>query len=172
MKYHRQQNKCNPKCAYLPISKLHSILAVANLLAHNNKSWIYYCGQTFITAWQFFWQSEKFGGNIYFACDCTRSQLNWRTSEVTIAGEWIRRRMSDRKIIYFAGDGRYMGSLHYPFTWVQFGGVFTLCCLHYVFRRFFLYITYSMYTYIQCFSQIGLAWKFTAFAGKVSYTIL
>ena len=27
------------------ISKLHSILAVANLLAHNNKSQICYCGQ-------------------------------------------------------------------------------------------------------------------------------
>ena len=42
----RQQNKCYPpppKCVYLPISKLHSILAVANLLAHNNI--ICYCGQ-------------------------------------------------------------------------------------------------------------------------------
>ena len=29
----------------LPISKLHSNLAVANLLAHNNKSQICYCGQ-------------------------------------------------------------------------------------------------------------------------------
>ena len=27
-----------PKGVYLPISKLHSILAVANLLAHNNKT--------------------------------------------------------------------------------------------------------------------------------------
>ena len=34
-----------PKGVYLPISKLHSILAVANLLAHNNKSQISYCGQ-------------------------------------------------------------------------------------------------------------------------------
>ena len=34
-----------PKCVYLPISKLHSILAVANLLAHNNISQICYCGQ-------------------------------------------------------------------------------------------------------------------------------
>ena len=34
-----------PKGVYLPISKLHSILAVANLLAHNNKSQICYCGQ-------------------------------------------------------------------------------------------------------------------------------
>ena len=34
-----------PKGVYLPISKLHSILAIANLLAHNNKSQICYCGQ-------------------------------------------------------------------------------------------------------------------------------
>ena len=34
---HRQQNKCYPKGTYLSISKLHSILAVANLLAHNKK---------------------------------------------------------------------------------------------------------------------------------------
>ena len=36
--YHEQQNKCYPppKGFYLPISKLHTILAVANLLAHNN----------------------------------------------------------------------------------------------------------------------------------------
>ena len=34
-----------PKGTFLPISKLHSILAVANLLAHNNKSQIGYCGQ-------------------------------------------------------------------------------------------------------------------------------
>ena len=34
-----------PKGSYLPISKPHSILAVANLLAHNNKSQICYWGQ-------------------------------------------------------------------------------------------------------------------------------
>ena len=34
-----------PKGVYLPISKVHSILAVANLLAHNNKSRFCYCGQ-------------------------------------------------------------------------------------------------------------------------------
>ena len=43
--HHRQQNICYPNGVYLPISKLHSILAVANLLAHNNKSQICYCGQ-------------------------------------------------------------------------------------------------------------------------------
>ena len=31
-----------PKGVYLPISKLHSILAVANLLAHNNITISYY----------------------------------------------------------------------------------------------------------------------------------
>ena len=41
---HLQQNKWYPpKGLYLLISKL--ILAVANLLAHNNKSQICYCGQ-------------------------------------------------------------------------------------------------------------------------------
>ena len=34
-----------PKGVQLPISKLRSILAVANLPAHNNKSQICYCGQ-------------------------------------------------------------------------------------------------------------------------------
>ena len=34
-----------PKGVYLPILKLHSILAVANLLAHNNISQVCYCGQ-------------------------------------------------------------------------------------------------------------------------------
>ena len=33
---HQQQNKWYPKGVYLPISKLHSILAIRNLLAHNN----------------------------------------------------------------------------------------------------------------------------------------
>ena len=33
------------KGVYLPISKLHPIVAVANLLAHNNISQICYCGQ-------------------------------------------------------------------------------------------------------------------------------
>ena len=33
-----------PKGAHFPISKLHSIFAVANLLAHNNIGKICYCG--------------------------------------------------------------------------------------------------------------------------------
>ena len=44
-KNHRQQNKCYPKGVYLLISKLHSILAVVNLLAHNNENQIYECSQ-------------------------------------------------------------------------------------------------------------------------------
>ena len=46
-----------PKGFYLPISKLHLILAIANLLAHNNK-WFCYYGQV-----------KTFGGTIYFAVD-------------------------------------------------------------------------------------------------------
>ena len=42
--YHHQQNNVTPKGVYVPISKLHSILAVANLLARNNMSQICYCG--------------------------------------------------------------------------------------------------------------------------------
>ena len=40
--YHKQQNKWYPKGVFLPISKLHSILAVANLLVHNNMTMSYY----------------------------------------------------------------------------------------------------------------------------------
>ena len=40
--YHQQQNKWYPKCFYLPISKLHFILAVPNLLAHNIITISYY----------------------------------------------------------------------------------------------------------------------------------
>ena len=44
--YHRQQNKgYPPKSVYISIWKLHSILAVANLLAHNNICKICYCDQ-------------------------------------------------------------------------------------------------------------------------------
>ena len=56
-----------PKGVYLPISKLHSILAVANLLAHNNKSQICYCGQISLQSAAVNCSfSDTFGGNIYF----------------------------------------------------------------------------------------------------------
>ena len=54
-----------PKGDYLPISKLHSILAVANLLAHNNKSQICYCGQISLQSAAVNCSfSDTFGGNI------------------------------------------------------------------------------------------------------------
>ena len=65
-----------PKSVHLPISKLHSILAVANLLAQNNLSQIWYCCQISLqsaavncnfsgkTIWHLL-------GNIYFAGDGT-----------------------------------------------------------------------------------------------------
>ena len=56
--YHRRQNKCYPQGVYLPISKLHSIIAEANLLANNNKSQICYCGQISL-------QSAAFHSNFY-----------------------------------------------------------------------------------------------------------
>ena len=50
-----------PKVVYLPISKLHSIVAVANLPTHNNISQIsLQSAAVFLT---------PFGGNIYFAGD-------------------------------------------------------------------------------------------------------
>ena len=66
-----------PKGGCLPISKLHSILAVANLLAHNNKSQICYCGQISLQSAAVNCSSSDnltflgFGGNIYFAGDGT-----------------------------------------------------------------------------------------------------
>ena len=62
-----------PKGVYSPISKLHSILAVANLLAHNNKSQICYCGQISLQSAAVNCSfSDTFGANIYFAGDGTR----------------------------------------------------------------------------------------------------
>ena len=42
--YYHQQNKCYPKGIYVPISKLHSILAKTNLLVHNKICQICHCG--------------------------------------------------------------------------------------------------------------------------------
>ena len=73
--YNDQQNKCYLKGVYLPFSKLHSILAVANLLAHNNKSQICYCGQISLQSAavyrNIFDNLTSLGGNIYFAGDGT-----------------------------------------------------------------------------------------------------
>ena len=69
--YHRQQINVTPNGVYLPISKLHSILAVANLLAHNNKSQICYCGQISLECAAVNYNLIPSGGNIYFAGDGT-----------------------------------------------------------------------------------------------------
>ena len=59
-----------PKGVYLPVSKLHSILVVANLLAHNNKSQICYCGQISLQSAAVNCSfSDTFGGNIYSSGD-------------------------------------------------------------------------------------------------------
>ena len=53
-----------PKDVYLPISKLHSILAIANLLAHNNLSLL--CAMA---------QLNTFEGTIYFALGGTINEV-------------------------------------------------------------------------------------------------
>ena len=59
-----------PKGVYIP--KLHSILAVVNLLAHNNKSQICYCGQISLQSAAVNCSfSDTFRGTIYFAGDGT-----------------------------------------------------------------------------------------------------
>ena len=80
--FERKQNECTiaskinvaPKGVKFPISKLHSILAVANILAHNNISQICYCGQVSLLSDVVncsFSKSYSFGGNNYFAGDGT-----------------------------------------------------------------------------------------------------
>ena len=70
--YHRQQNKCYPKGVYLPISKVDLILAVVNLLTHNSKSQICYCGQISLQSAAVNCSfSDTSGGTIYFAGDAT-----------------------------------------------------------------------------------------------------
>ena len=69
-----------PKNVYLTISKQHSTLAVANLLAHNNISQICYCVKFHYKVLQLtavFWQSDIFGVPFIFLamvhnlCTCT-----------------------------------------------------------------------------------------------------
>ena len=77
-----QANQCTiasrinvtPKGVNLPGSKPHSILAKANLLAHNNISQICYCGQILSQSGAVNCSFDTFGGNIYFAGDGTLSQ--------------------------------------------------------------------------------------------------
>ena len=60
----------------MSISKLNSILAAANLLAHNNISQICYCGQISLQSGAAIWQSGTFGSNIYFAGDGTSKNIS------------------------------------------------------------------------------------------------
>ena len=64
------------KGVYLPISKLHSILAIANLLAHNNINQICYCGkislQSAAVTCSFSDNRTSCVGSIYFAGEGTR----------------------------------------------------------------------------------------------------
>ena len=66
-----------PKAVHLPISKLQSILAITNLLTHNNISQICYCGQiSLLSAAVNCSFSDNihyttFRGTIYFAGDGT-----------------------------------------------------------------------------------------------------
>ena len=71
-------NKCYQKCYQI---KLHSILAVANLLAHNNRSQICYCSQISLQSAAVncsFTKSDTSGGNIYFAGDGISAQDSYK----------------------------------------------------------------------------------------------
>ena len=118
--YHRQQNKwypqsvnliCTiaskingtPKGVHLPISKLHSIVAVANLLTRNNKSQICNSGQKSL-------QSDTFGGNIYFAGEGTKK---YSKSHCPVCTCWGFLRTAcpgmERPAVVFWCPGRGMG---------------------------------------------------------------
>ena len=75
--FHYKQNKCYPQS--LPISMLDSIFAVANLLAHNNISQVYYCGQISLGSAEvncsFSDNLSPFGGTNYFSFTGTHNLL-------------------------------------------------------------------------------------------------
>ena len=83
-----------PKCVYLPILKLHSILAVANLLPHNNISQICYCGQISLQSaavnCSFSDNLTIMEGNIFFAGDGTNSKIVTRNMVVRDYSLWSR----------------------------------------------------------------------------------
>ena len=74
--YHQQQNNVSLKDVYLSYSKLYSVLAVANLLAHNNTNQICYCSQFSLQSGavncRFSDNLAPFGCNIYFVGDGTQ----------------------------------------------------------------------------------------------------
>ena len=73
---------------YLPISKQQSILAVANLLAHNNKSQICYCGQILLQRaavnCSFSDNPKPFGVTFIYAGDGTTGLLKICIRKLTI----------------------------------------------------------------------------------------
>ena len=78
-----------PKVVYLSISKLHSILAVANLLALNNISQICYCGQISLQRAAVDCSfSDTFGGNIYFAGDDSFPECEHWMRRIYAGLEW------------------------------------------------------------------------------------
>ena len=71
-KSNRQQNKRYPQRCLLAHFEATLYLAVVNLLAHNNKSQICYCGQISLQSAAVNCSfSNTFGGNIYFAGSVT-----------------------------------------------------------------------------------------------------
>ena len=70
-----------PKGVYLPISKLHSVLALANLFAHNNITISYYVqvnslyGSNQVQLRN--GQIDTYRGTIYFAADGTSARNNF-----------------------------------------------------------------------------------------------
>ena len=91
--YHRVGNKINgtPKGVYLSTSKLHSILAMANLLAHNNISQFCYCGQISLQSaavnCSFSDNLTPLRVNIYFAGDGTlQKQVYHRQFHIFMPG--------------------------------------------------------------------------------------
>ena len=72
-KCHRQQNKCYPqRYLFALFEATLDFSRIANLLAHNNKSQICYCGQISLQSAAVKCSfSGTFGGNIYFAGDGT-----------------------------------------------------------------------------------------------------
>ena len=68
---HRQQNKRYPqRCLLAHFEATLDIISLVNILAHNNKSQICYCGQISLQSAAVNGSfSDTFGGTIYFAGD-------------------------------------------------------------------------------------------------------
>ena len=112
-----------PKGVYLPILKLHSILAVANLLAHNNISQICYCGQISLQVNCSFSNSLTFGGNIYFVLD--GHAFEFITQDTKIMKNWMYSKSIQSSTIYF-GCLIFLSKKIEIFLNIKFGLLFEL----------------------------------------------